>query len=127
MRKKRGFKSFDESGNKLNWNIKVEIGKSGNMGTIGAVLYTENLGLEDVDDRKVVINGHWQSTANLRVKILSCQAGYINNDTIPCVIYAYPEDVKEFDIEYKKGQFPLFANLHARTNIDGDCRSSIIT
>jgi len=55
--------------------------------------------------------------------------GHVNYDTIPGVIYTYPEvacvgkseeELKEANISYKKGSFPFMANSRARTNHSAD-------
>ena len=55
--------------------------------------------------------------------------GHVNYDTIPGVIYTYPEvanvgkteeELKEAGIEYNKGKFPFAANSRARSNNDYD-------
>merc|ERR1712008_508478 len=52
-------------------------------------------------------------------------AGHVNYETIPGVIYTYPEvasvgkteeELKEAGIEYNKGSFPFAANSRARAN-----------
>lgn len=52
-------------------------------------------------------------------------AGHVNYDTVPGVIYTYPEvaavgkteeELKEAGIEYNKGSFPFQANSRARAN-----------
>lgn len=56
-------------------------------------------------------------------EILAGQAGHVNYDTVPSVIYTYPEvasvglteeQVKEMGIEYSVGTFPFMANGRAR-------------
>ncbi len=58
-------------------------------------------------------------------EILSGQAGHVNYDVIPNVIYTYPEvasvgqteeQLKEAGIAYNKGKFPFTANARAKVN-----------
>jgi len=55
--------------------------------------------------------------------------GHINYNTIPSVVYTYPEvawvgkneqELKEMGVEYKIGSFPMMANSRARTNNETD-------
>lgn len=57
------------------------------------------------------------------------EGGHINYNTIPGVIYTYPEvgsvgkteeELKKDGIKYKKGVFPFMANSRARTNNDAE-------
>ena len=58
-------------------------------------------------------------------EILAGQAGHVNYDAIPSVIYTYPEvasvgkteeELKEAGIAYKVGKFPFTANGRAKVN-----------
>lgn len=64
------------------------------------------------------------------VEIMNGQAGHVNYDLIPGVIYTWPEvasvgateeDLKKTGVEYKVGKFPFLANSRARSvgNTDG--------
>jgi dihydrolipoamide dehydrogenase len=120
---------------------------------IGRVPYTEGLGLEGagvaLDARKrIVVDTHFQ--ANVAgvyaigdviagpmlahkaedegvavAEILAGQAGHVNYDVIPNVIYTFPEvatvgkseeDLKAAGVEYKVGKFPMTANGRAKVN-----------
>jgi dihydrolipoamide dehydrogenase len=57
------------------------------------------------------------------------EGGHVNYNTIPGVIYTYPEvasvgkteeELKALGTEYRKGVFPFMANSRARTNNDSD-------
>jgi len=57
------------------------------------------------------------------------EGGHVNYDTIPGVIYTYPEvacvgkseeELKAANIAYRKGSFPFMANSRARTNHSAD-------
>ena len=63
------------------------------------------------------------------VEIMAGQSGHINYDTIPGIVYTWPEvaglgkteeQLKEAGIEYKTGKFPFSANSRARCNADAD-------
>src|SRR5690606_293958 len=58
-------------------------------------------------------------------EILAGQAGHVNYDVIPNVIYTYPEvatvgkseeDLKSAGVEYRVGKFPFTANGRAKVN-----------
>ena len=62
-------------------------------------------------------------------EILAGQAGHVNYDVIPGVIYTSPEvatvgkteeQLKEEDISYKVGKFPFLANSRAKVNNETD-------
>ncbi|MCH8237614.1 MAG: dihydrolipoyl dehydrogenase [Proteobacteria bacterium] len=63
------------------------------------------------------------------VEILAGQSGHIDYDTIPGIVYTWPEvasvgkteeQLKEAGIDYKSGKFPFTANSRARCNADAD-------
>jgi dihydrolipoamide dehydrogenase len=63
------------------------------------------------------------------VEIMAGQSGHINYDTIPGIVYTWPEvagvgkteeQLKEAGIEYKSGKFPFSANSRARCNADAE-------
>ncbi len=119
--------------------------------------YTDGLGLKEagveVDDRgRVAINDHWQTNVpgiyaigdvvkgpmlahkaedeGIAVaEILAGQAGHVNFDAIPSVVYTQPEvasvgkteeELKAAGIEYKSGKFPFTANGRARAMLHTD-------
>src|SRR6187549_1204428 len=58
-------------------------------------------------------------------EIIAGQAGHVNYDAIPNVIYTFPElasvgkgeeELKQAGIEYKAGKFPFTANGRAKVN-----------
>jgi dihydrolipoamide dehydrogenase len=62
-------------------------------------------------------------------EILAGQAGHVNYDVIPNVVYTYPEiasvgkseeELKEAGIAYKVGKFPFTANGRAKANLQTD-------
>ena len=63
------------------------------------------------------------------VESLAGQAGHVNYDTVPGIVYTWPEvatvgkseeQLKAENIEYRVGKFPMTANSRARTNGDTD-------
>lgn len=61
------------------------------------------------------------------VEIMNQQAGHVNYDLIPSVVYTHPEvasvgkteeELKKLDISYKIGKFPFLANSRARSVLD---------
>ena len=120
---------------------------------IGRVPYTEGLGLEaagvKLDNKKrVVVDAHFQTSVpgiyaigdviagpmlahkaedeGMAVaEILAGQAGHVNYDVIPNVIYTFPEvasvgkseeELKAAGVAYKVGKFPFTANGRAKVN-----------
>jgi dihydrolipoamide dehydrogenase len=62
-------------------------------------------------------------------EILAGQAGHVNYETVPGVVYTWPEvaavgkseeELKSAGIAYKAGKFPFTANSRARCNADSD-------
>lgn len=113
--------------------------------------YTDGLGLQEagvnVDDRgRVAIDDHWRTNVEgiyaigdvvqgpmlahkaedegiAVAEIIAGQAGHVNFDVIPSVVYTQPEvasvgkteeELKAAGIEYKVGKFPFTANGRAR-------------
>jgi dihydrolipoamide dehydrogenase len=124
---------------------------------IGRVPYTEGLGLETVgvqmDNRgRVIVDEHFATHAPgiyaigdviagpmlahkaedegvAVAEILAGQAGHVNYDVIPNVVYAEPEiasvgkteeELKQAGIAYKVGKFPFTANGRAKVNLQTD-------
>ncbi|CAM9421332.1 unnamed protein product, partial [Ectocarpus fasciculatus] len=119
--------------------------------------FTANLGLEDLKiatDKmgRIKVDEHFQTSVKsifaigdaidgpmlahkaeeegiACVENLAGQAGHVNYNTIPGVVYTYPEvasvgqteeQLKEAGIKYRKGTFPFMANSRARTTGDAD-------
>ena len=62
-------------------------------------------------------------------EIIAGQAGHVNYDTIPGVVYTWPElasvgkteeDLKQAGVDYKAGKFSFMANSRGRTNAQTD-------
>jgi dihydrolipoamide dehydrogenase len=124
---------------------------------IGRVPYTEGLGLEALgvnqDNRgRVVIDPHFQTNVAgiyaigdvvagpmlahkaedegvAAAEIIAGQAGHVNYDVIPNVVYTRPEiasvgkteeELKSAGIAYNVGKFPFTANARARANLATD-------
>lgn len=120
---------------------------------IGRVPYTEGLGLTEAGisldgRRRIVVDGHFQTSVTgiyaigdviagpmlahkaedegvAVAEILAGQAGHVNYDVIPSVIYTNPEvasvgksedDLKAAGIAYTSGKFPFLANGRAKVN-----------
>lgn len=120
---------------------------------VGRAPYTDGLGLDDVgvarDGRKrILVDGHFQTSVTgiyaigdviagpmlahkaedegvAIAETLAGQAGHVNYDVIPNVIYTHPEvasvgktedELKIANIAYTVGKFPLTANGRAKVN-----------
>ncbi len=124
---------------------------------IGRVPYTEGLGLKEagvaLDQRgRVVVDQHYATNVPgiwaigdviagpmlahkaedegvAVAEILVGQAGHVNYDAIPSVVYTYPEiasvgkseeELKAAGIAYTVGKFPMTANGRAKVNMTSD-------
>jgi dihydrolipoamide dehydrogenase len=124
---------------------------------IGRVPYTEGLGLEALgvkqDNRgRVVVDAHYatnmpgiyaigdviagpmlahkaEDEGLAAAEILAGQAGHVNYDVIPNVVYTFPEiasvgkteeELKEAGVAYNTGKFPFTANGRAKANQQTD-------
>ena len=121
--------------------------------SIGRTPYTEGLGLEEAgverDDRgRVVIDDRFRTSVEgiyaigdvvrgpmlahkaedegiAVAELIAGQAGHVNYEVIPNVVYMMPEiasvgrteeELKEAGIEYRSGKFPFTANSRAKVN-----------
>ncbi len=124
---------------------------------IGRRPFTEGLGLDEIgvarDNRGfITVDAHFQTSVPgvfaigdvvpgpmlahkaeeegiACVEIMAGQAGHVNYETVPGVVYTWPEvavvgqteeQLKEAGTEYKIGKFPMTANSRARANDDTD-------
>jgi dihydrolipoamide dehydrogenase len=124
---------------------------------VGRVPYTEGLGLKDVgvklDERgRIVVDPYYATSVPgiwaigdviagpmlahkaedegvAVAEILVGQAGHVNYDAIPNVVYTYPEiatvgkseeDLKAAGVAYTAGKFPMTANGRAKVNLTTD-------
>ena len=124
---------------------------------IGRVPYTEGLGLEalgvELDKRGRIVTDHYYRSSVPGIfaigdvitgpmlahkaedegvaiaELLAGQAGHVNYDVIPAVVYTFPEvasvgkseeELKAEGIEYKVGKFPFLANGRAKANDETD-------
>jgi dihydrolipoamide dehydrogenase len=121
---------------------------------VGRVPYTQDLGLEQAgvkkDERgRVVVDAHFATNVKgiyaigdviagpmlahkaedegvAVAEILAGQAGHVNYDVIPNVVYTYPEiasvgkseeELKQAGVAYNAGKFPFTANGRAKANL----------
>src|SRR5580698_1171128 len=124
---------------------------------IGRVPFTEGLGLEAVGVKKdnrgrIVVDGHLRTNVAgvyaigdaiagpmlahkaeeegvAAAEIIAGQAGHVNYDVIPNVVYTSPEiasvgkteeELKAANVAYQVGKFPFSANARARANLATD-------
>jgi dihydrolipoamide dehydrogenase len=124
---------------------------------VGRVPYTDGLGLDDIgvkqDNRgRVMVDAHFATSVkgvyaigdviagpmlahkamdegSALAEILAGQAGHVNYDVIPNVVYTYPEiasvgkteeELKAAGIGYNAGKMPFMANGRAKANQQTD-------
>jgi dihydrolipoamide dehydrogenase len=124
---------------------------------IGRRPYSEGLGLEAagvaIDNKgRVQTDGHWRTNVPgifaigdviagpmlahkaeeegvAVAEIIAGQAGHVNYETVPGIVYTWPEvatvgkteeELKAAGVEYKAGKFPFTANSRARCIADTD-------
>lgn len=127
------------------------------LAAIGRIPFTEGLGLEDVGVKKdnrgrITVGDHFETSVEgiyaigdviegpmlahkaeeegvALAEMLAGQAGHVNYNLIPSVVYTYPEvasvgktetQLKEDGIEYVVGKFPFTANGRAKANRQTD-------
>ena len=124
---------------------------------IGRVPFTDGLGLDEIGVKKdnrgrVVVDAHFATSVKgvyaigdviagpmlahkaedeglAAAEILAGQAGHVNYDVIPGVVYTFPEiasvgkteeELKEAGVAYNAGKFPFTANGRAKANQQTD-------
>ena len=106
-------------GIKLNNQKKIQVNKKfetsiKNIYAIGDVIDKEPMLAHKAEDEGIAV-----------AEIIAGQAGHVNYDVIPAVIYTSPEvamvgktedDLKKENIKYKVGKFPFLANSRAKIN-----------
>ena len=117
-------------GIKLNNQKKIEVNEKfqtsvKNIYAIGDVIDKGPMLAHKAEDEGIAV-----------AEIIVGQAGYVNYDIIPAVIYTYPEvamvgkteeQVKKENIKYKVGKFPFLANSRAKVNSETEGFVKIIT
>jgi len=106
-----------DKNNKIKVNDKFETSVK-NIYAIGDVINKGPMLAHKAEDEGIAV-----------AEIIAGQAGHINYDVIPAVIYTSPEvamigktedQLKEDNINYKVGKFPFFANSRAKVNNETD-------
>lgn len=123
---------------------------------IGRRPHTVGLGLEnagvETDKRGFIVTNHFKTTTDgiwaigdcitgpmlahkaeddgtACIELIAGKAGHVNYETVPNVVYTYPEvasvgkteeELKDAGVEYKTGKFPFAANSRAKTNHETD-------
>lgn len=125
--------------------------------SVGRLPYTEGLGLENVDvftDKRgfIQVDQHFQTNISsifaigdviggamlahkaeeegiAVAELLAGEAGHVNYNTIPSIVYTSPEiasvgqteeQLKADNLAYKTGKFPIISNARARCNAETD-------
>ena len=110
-------------GIKLNDQNKIEVNKKfqtsiENIYAVGDVINKGPMLAHKAEDEGIAV-----------AEIIAGQAGHVNYDVIPAVIYTSPEvamvgkteeDLKKENIKYKIGKFPFLANSRAKVNNEKD-------
>ncbi|MEO1242944.1 MAG: dihydrolipoyl dehydrogenase [Pseudomonadota bacterium] len=123
---------------------------------IGRRPHVAGLGLEsagvETDKRGFIVTNHFKTTTDgiwaigdcitgpmlahkaeddgtACIELIAGKAGHVNYETVPNVVYTYPEvasvgkteeELKDAGVEYKTGKFPFAANSRAKTNHETD-------
>ena len=121
---------INRRGIKLNNKKKIEVNEKfqtsiGNIYAIGDVIDKGPMLAHKAEDEGIAV-----------AEIIAGQAGHVNYDIIPAVIYTYPEvatvgkteeQIKKENIKYKVGKFPFLANSRAKVNSETEGFVKIIT
>jgi len=114
-------KNISKLGIKLNSKNKIEVNKKfetsiKNIYAIGDVIDKGPMLAHKAEDEGIAV-----------AEIIAGQAGHVNYDVIPAVIYTSPEvamvgkteeQLKKESVKYKVGKFPFLANSRAKVNND---------
>ena len=127
--------------------VLVAIGRrphTDGLGLKAAGVATDKRGFIETDHFKTSVPGIWaigdciagpmlahkaEDDGTACIELIAGKAGHVNYDTVPSVVYTYPEvacvgkteeQLKEAGIEYKVGKFPFAANSRAKTNHETD-------
>lgn len=127
--------------------VLVAIGRRPHVAGLGL----ENAGVE-TDKRGFIVTDHFKTSADgiwaigdcitgpmlahkaeddgtACIELIAGKAGHVNYETVPNVVYTYPEvasvgkteeELKDAGVEYKTGKFPFAANSRAKTNHETD-------
>ncbi|WP_425410176.1 dihydrolipoyl dehydrogenase [Hyphococcus sp.] len=114
------------------------------LGLENAGVKTDKRGFIETDHFKTSVEGVWaigdcitgpmlahkaEDDGVACVELIAGKAGHVNYDTVPSVVYTYPEvasvgkteeQLKDEGVEYKAGKFPFAANSRAKTNHETD-------
>ena len=116
---------INRRGIKLNNKKKIEVNEKfqtsiGNIYAIGDVIDKGPMLAHKAEDEGIAV-----------AEIIAGQAGHVNYDIIPAVIYTYPEVATvgktEEQIKNKVGKFPFLANSRAKVNSETEGFVKIIT
>jgi dihydrolipoamide dehydrogenase len=122
-------KDIVEAGIKIDDKNKIKVNKRfetsvKNIYAIGDVIDKGPMLAHKAEDEGIAV-----------AEIIAGQAGHVNYDVIPAVIYTSPEvamvgkteeELKKLNIKYKIGKFPFIANSRAKVNNDADGYVKII-
>ncbi len=127
--------------------VLVAIGRrphTDGLGLKAVGVTTDKRGFVETDHFKTSVPGIWaigdciagpmlahkaEDDGTACVELIAGKAGHVNYDTVPSVVYTYPEiacvgkteeQLKDAGIKYKTGKFPFAANSRAKTNHETD-------
>jgi len=127
--------------------VLVAIGRrphTDGLGLKAVGVATDKCGFVETDHFKTSVPGIWaigdciagpmlahkaEDDGTACIELIAGKAGHVNYDTVPSVVYTYPEvacvgkteeQLKEAGIQYKVGKFPFAANSRAKTNHETD-------
>ena len=128
-------------------SVLVAIGRRPNtkgLGLDSIGVKTDKRGFIETDHFKTNVAGIWaigdcitgpmlahkaEDDGTACIELIAGKAGHVSYDTVPGVVYTYPEvasvgkteeQLKEAGVDYKTGKFPFMANSRAKTNHETD-------